>query len=450
MTPDAGVDDAGLVVPVCDVPDPLVAGTEETDAVADSPARCGQPSYRWLRTGIGEAVASEASGTMPLDLIETLVEALGLSLPVSPAYGAAFSTYTYVTQDRGVPVEATALYAYPTGPDASETVGTLLFLHGTVGLVDGCSASAHTETRVLAALGASMGYDVVVPDLLGLKASGEPTGFVHPYLVGEPTALAALDAVRAAMRLPSPARGGRCVPSDILIIGASQGGHAGLFVERYAPVYARELVVRGVAVAVPPAALHAQLLARVRDDQPEDGFLLAGVTAMAEWYGVSDGLASVFRDPWTDRVPQLVSEECDLFRDFDVPPTNDELFAPEFLAAVEDGDFPAPWDCIVRENDLLRSSTTGLPSDGVRPGTLFVTGEVDEYVATTLERDSYAALCDAGLPIEYLECEGAGHAEASLWALPEAMMFLADRAEGRPLDATCIPDAAPTRCSGAP
>ena len=46
---------------------------------------------------------------------------------------------------------------------------------------------------------AARGYVVVAPDSIGLRAFGGTTGS-PPYLVGQPTAIASLDAVRAALQ----------------------------------------------------------------------------------------------------------------------------------------------------------------------------------------------------------------------------------------------------------
>src|SRR5690606_3781338 len=102
-------------------------------------------------------------------------------------------------------------------------------------------ATAESETRLFAALLASYGYVAVAPDYLGLKNYGDPTGFLNPALVGQPTAVASIDAVRAALRLEPEERGGLCVPASFVAVGGSQGGHAALWVDRLAPHYAREL-----------------------------------------------------------------------------------------------------------------------------------------------------------------------------------------------------------------
>src|SRR5690606_13635294 len=117
----------------------------------------------------------------------------------------------------------------------------VLYLHGSTGFNDSCTASATAETRLLSSLLASYGYVVVAPDYLGLKNGGEPTGFLNPALVGQPTAIASLDALRAALRLAPEERGELCASPRFVTVGGSQGGHAALWVDRLAPYYAREL-----------------------------------------------------------------------------------------------------------------------------------------------------------------------------------------------------------------
>ena len=47
----------------------------------------------------------------------------------------------------------------------------------------------------------SLGYITIAPDYIGMLGFGEPSpeGSIHPYLIAAPTALASLDAVRAAL-----------------------------------------------------------------------------------------------------------------------------------------------------------------------------------------------------------------------------------------------------------
>ena len=60
---------------------------------------------------------------------------------------------------------------------------------------DICAPSSSDDALQLASLFASLGHLVVLPDYIGLKAFGNPSPELHPYLVGEATAIASLDAV---------------------------------------------------------------------------------------------------------------------------------------------------------------------------------------------------------------------------------------------------------------
>ena len=70
---------------------------------------------------------------------------------------------------------------------SSPPLPALLVLHGTSGFTDGCGATADSSLGQIAAAIASSGYIVVVPDYIGLKSTPPPTGFPHPYLVGQAT-----------------------------------------------------------------------------------------------------------------------------------------------------------------------------------------------------------------------------------------------------------------------
>jgi len=97
-------------------------------------------------------------------------------------------------------------------------------------------------------------------------------------------------------------------------------------------------------------------------------------------------------------------------------------------------------------------TTTTIPRLTVGPssyGVLFVTGGADTLVDTPTERASFASLCQAGMPAQYLECAGAAHTKTTAWALPEILTFLGDRVAGKPFASSCDVGAAVT-CLGTP
>lgn len=85
------------------------------------------------------------------------------------------------------------------------------------------------------------GWAIVAPDYIGLGTAG-----VHPYLFGEASATASLDAVRAARQLDEA----NLSPATV-VWGHSQGGGAALWAGGVAREYAPDVWIRGVAAFAP-------------------------------------------------------------------------------------------------------------------------------------------------------------------------------------------------------
>lgn len=432
-------------------PAPVVAGTPETDALADAPARCGMPAYAWRRDGsLGAVVQVTEQSTFTADVLQLLVDAAGVAVPPMQ-HDVATHVVTYQTQDRGALVEATALVAWPTNAPAGAELPTLLFLHGTSGFTDGCGPTADGDTATLLAALASSGWVVVAPDYLGLKGAPPPTGSPHPYLVGEATALASLDAVRALGGLSAQGVGSGAPSPRVAVVGGSQGGHAALWVDRLAPYYARELEIVGVVATVPPSDLLEQGTLALQEVRSSTANMIAFFGASAAWYGAADRLDEVFVPPLDADVPAALAASCDPSGALTTFTALDQVFQPALLAAAQTstlGDVE-PWGCLLAENGLLTTSVARLSADPASYGILFVTGEADTLVDTPTERGAFAALCGAGLPLAYLECAGASHTEATAWALPTILAFLEARAAGEAFSGSCAVGA-PEVCAATP
>jgi len=435
-------------------PAPEVAGTPETDALADAPARCGQPAHAWQRgADLGQVTGHVAKGTYTKALLQTLAaEALG-SLPVTLQYDVVTYLVTYTTQDRGKPVEATALLAWPTTvPEDAEALPTLVVLHGTSGFTDGCGPSVDSDQSALAAALASAGYVVVLPDYIGLKNGPPATGFLHPYLVGQATAIASLDAVRALAHLPEDIReGGAKTSPRVVVVGGSQGGHAALWVDRLAPYYARELEIAGIAATVPPADMLGEARLALTAPRESTANMVAFYGASAGWYGAAGDLGEVLVSPLDKDVPAALGSSCDPGDLLAGKGTLDAIFQPSILDAAASGALAGvePWGCMVGENGLDTTSVDRIQKDSSSYGILFVTGEKDTLVDTATERAAFAKLCEGGMPMQYLECTGASHTKATTWALPEILTFLNARLAGEPFTKACTPGA-PVTCSATP
>jgi dienelactone hydrolase len=382
----------------------------------------------------------------------TLINDGALKTTRLPEYDTNAELIRYQTQDRGSPIDATALVTFP---KETGTFPVLLVLHGTSGFCDACAPTLGMTTGdyegfdndlgLLMSMYASFGYITVFPDYIGLKSLGGPTGFMHPYLVGEPTAIASLDAVRAAGKLLT-ATGP--TPGDVVVIGGSQGGHAAAFVNRYAPHYAPEITIRGSVWDVPPTDMMEQTRAAWGSTwvNASDN-AIAFFTAAESWYGSAPGgLSEILLPPYDTEVPQQLLASCTGY-DF-VNPTLETVVTPDALAAAKVPEFGTfePWACYLRENSL---ASTSVPRADHIPS-LFLLGEDDALVNNVVERAAFQELCAQGYELEYLECAGATHTKPLVWAFDQTLDFLEARLAGEPMPADTCQIKPPETCTSEP
>lgn len=424
--------------------------TQEADGGdAEAPgsrARCGAAPYDWVdSTALGDVLENQKKASYNKILLEAaLVKAKKDALKTDrhPKNDTTSRLIRYQTQDRGKFLDATMLMAYP-DVSGSKTFPILLILHGTAGFNDDCAPSKGVaddslgglldEEGLLLSLFASFGYVAVAPDYIGLKSLGAPTGFLHPYLVAEPTAIASLDAVRAAKKALA---GSDVTPGELVVMGGSQGGHAAAFVNRYQPHYAPELPIKGSVWDVPPTDILGQAKPALSSWQNATKNTVALVTTYEAWYGASpDGLASALLPPYDTALPTALATSCkgsDAFKDA----TLETLFTPAFLENGVKPDFGgyAPWACYLAENSL---PTTSVPKLDSIPS-MFLLGENDELVNNTVERASFQKLCAQGHVLSYLECAGASHTKPLTYAFDQWLDFLEDRLKGKPVEGACV------------
>jgi len=443
--------------PACatSLPPSLPTGNAELEALAATPNRCGQPAFSWLNDpSLGDLVSEGASKTYTVESLTGIANAAGIELPVGLKYDVKVSVIEYVTQDRGVLATATALVAAPVPrADQASDFQTLMFLHGTSGFTDGCGISLDTETQVLGAAFASSGYVVVGPDYLGLKGRGEPTGFLHPYLSGQPVAISSLDAARAVKKMDLYERNGACVGDELLLFGGSQGGHAALWVDRLLPYYAPEFELLGTVATVPPADLVTEMKRSLTSPVKATANTAAFFSASAGWYGHDARLGEVLVSPFDVDLPAAMADSCDPSDsvNIDVQSLSD-LFVSAFLAGVDTIQDDPTWGCMAVENGLTTTSIARVDtSDRYAPTyeIMWVMGEADNLVNTPIERDSFLTLCAQGMDsMIYTECAGAGHTQATSQSLPAIMSFLRERADRKPLVAQGVCEVtAPIQCA---
>jgi len=420
------------------------------------PALCGMTPYHWLpATTMGTILEVDQMFGSVGDIAKTSKAALTLikaqlkndgevNLHRDPQYDTLVYRIRYQTQDKGQPADATGTIAIPM---TSKTVPILMVQHGTVGLGDPCAPSAGDElngTAMVAALFASFGYIAIAPDYLGLKSMGDPSTELHSYLIGEPTAIASLDMVRAVPKfLERPEVkifGINVKAGNVLISGGSQGGHAAAFTTRIAPYYAPELTIKGAVWGIPPTDMYHHAVRALNQYVPASGNTALVFLSANDWYRDDPSLLSqVFLPPWDTFMRDYAFSHCDLGDPLEAAgvDTLEELFTPELLAAAKLDPFLAgfdSWRCYIDENTLSRSS---IPRIDTIPA-FMILSENDDLVVPFIERDAFVELCAMGYQIQYRECAGADHSEGFLWSIDDQLDWLDDRYNDVPLGDVCV------------
>lgn len=448
---DAGASDDAVVAKSCPLATPTLAA--DTSGLAQNGAQCGQPAFAWLSDpSLGDVTHTAGEQTLAASGLSVLVAASGVTT-TGPLLDVTVEQFTYKTQDRGAPIDASALVAFPSGSTTQTSYDTLLVLHGTAGFTDSCAPSSDPNSRQLIAALASLGFIVVAPDYIGLRALEGPTGFLHPYLVGQPTAIASLDSVRAAQKLVAARPDGTCASGRFVTIGGSQGGHAALWVDRLAPYYAPELELDGVVATVPPANLVGESNLALTQEIPASENAAAFFAASSDWYGTRPVLSQALLPPLDVDVPDAMAQTCDPSGVLSGKTLAETFAAPLLAAAQSDAGVASddPFGCLLVQNGLTTTSVPRRTPKAPGYGVLFVLGENDTLVSTATERVAFQTLCSQGMQMQFLECAGASHTKVSAWALPEIVDFTRDRFAGKPLDASTVCQLAdPVKCRATP
>lgn len=205
------------------------------------------------------------------------------------------------TRSDGVPATASGLVVVA-DDDPAAPRPVIAWAHGTTGVARRCAPSLAAEPLAAGAMPAAQqvlanGWAIVATDYLGLGTAGP-----HPYLVGEPSARAVLDAVRAARRLD-----GVRLAEQTVAWGHSQGGGAALWTGQLAPEYAPEVALAGVAALAPASDLRG--LVTSLDDTSIGGIFAAyAISAYAAVY--DDVSFNAYVRPAARRTMRSLASRC--------------------------------------------------------------------------------------------------------------------------------------------
>jgi Secretory lipase len=373
-----------------------------------------------LLGGGGESQAVDAFYEQPDPLPPggpgTIVRSELLTQP--PPGSKAFRILYLSRGHAGRTVALSALLFVPLQPAQPSGRDIVALTHGTVGVARRCAVSigraffAHVDglIRFMRA-----GHAVVVPDYEGLGTSGP-----HPFLVGDATARATLDAIRATNRFR---------PADaslrFAVWGAGQGGHAALFTGQEAGGYAPELELAGVAAAAPATDLR-RLLAVNRGTAY--GRLLAAYT-LATWSEVYPRLHldDVVTGPARATV-ERVAERC-VAADH-APLRAAPADAPPALGYRA----RRPWDAQPWKGLLRRNSPGARPI----PAPVIVTqGADDRLVRPRLTARFVRRLCRAGTTVQYRTSRAVAHDDVGEKTAPYVSKWILRRFAGERARSSC-------------
>jgi pimeloyl-ACP methyl ester carboxylesterase len=325
---------------------------------------------------------------------------------------------TYESRDSGgQPIQVAGVVFTPQGkaPDGGWPV--IAWAHGSWGIEPQCNIALKPALWAVSPFFKTLlerGYAVVATDYAGFGMGG-----VHPYLVGDASAYAVIDAVRAAVQVRGANTGRRYA-----VWGESQGGHAALWTGEKSPSYAPGLTLVAVAAAAPPTDLAANLGGKT--DPTVRAFLTAYVAASWEQYYGADLRA--FTGPIGADLIRRISKNC--------VDTNGFKFMTKIgllrlRGALKGVDLPAiePWRTLIARNSVPRTP----PSAPL----LVAQGGKDVIVAPDVTRDYAKALCRQGKTLQFLWLPAMEHPQSARDTAEATINWFSDRFAGRPEPDDC-------------
>ncbi len=336
----------------------------------------------------------------------------------TPVGMQAWRVTYWTTTGAGKPRRVTGMVVGPREALPAAPRRVLAWTHGTWGVAMRCapslSANFWTVTAALDAVRA--GYVVVAPDYPGLGSAGG-----HPFLIGEDTARATLDAVRAAAAISGAAAGKR-----FAVWGESQGGHAALWTAQLARGYAPDLTLVGAAAAAPPTELSENL--RMTSNRALKSFFTAYIgTSWSRHYGAP--LASFGNRSTQGIMTRLADNNCiELNMKPKLGMALGILTLNMRLKSIDIGRIE-PWATLARRNSPTRSAF-GVPL-------LIAQNPRDDLVAPSVTRAHARALCATRARLRWIDIKGEGHATSAKDNSAATLTWIDDRFAGKPAPSDC-------------
>lgn len=327
----------------------------------------------------------------------------------------------YTTTDHaGDPAVASGLVVVPA---EGEDFPVIDWTHGTTGFAEPCAPSLAEEPFESGALFLlpdilDNGWALVATDYLGLGTPGP-----HPYLIGRPSAHAALDARRAASELEEARLGEQTV-----VWGHSQGGGAALWTGALADAYAPELDLAGVAALAPASNLTGLIenLPDVPGGSIFESFVIAAYTAI-----YPDVTYREYVRPGAEVTVRQMAERC-------LAEPSSFVSVLDVLGLSRDPDIRAADPTTGPFGERLEENT---PPPTISAPLLLGQGAADQLVVRPAQDAYVEDLCAAGQQVDYRVYEGRDHVplvEPDSPLVPELIEWTAARFAGEPVAPGCV------------
>ncbi|MGI8931985.1 MAG: alpha/beta fold hydrolase, partial [Sphingomicrobium sp.] len=371
---------------------------------------------RWFGTGLAMVFLASLPGQAAAQRAGALISAETVAETPGGMQAWRIAYWTRTDRDRAIRATGMVVAAREAIPARSRDV--LAWTHGAWGVATKCAPSLSPKFWTLSPgiEGVRRGYTVVAPDYPGLGSEG-----VHPFLAGQDTGRAVLDAVRAARDIPGAAAGNR-----FAVWGESQGGHAALWTGQIARAYAPDLQLVGVASAAPPT----DLIHNLRLSQNKTYRTLFTAFIGHSWSNHYKAPLSTLGGPQTRGIiTRLAQNNC---LDLDKKPKLGTIVGILTLQSrLKNKDLGTiqPWARLARVNSPTTLSF-GTPM-------LIAQNPKDELVAASVTRAHAQALCRSGARLRYISINGMGHITSAKDSTPETLGWIADRFAGKRAPSNC-------------
>jgi pimeloyl-ACP methyl ester carboxylesterase len=299
---------------------------------------------------------------------------------------------------------------------------------------------------IFSLIAASAGYVAVFPDYLNQRSLGQASTKVTPYLLLEPTGIAAWDSVRAAQKYVA-AHESLTASNDVYLWGHSQGAQAVEYTTALQPFYAPEYKIRAAAAISPPSDLVESAKQNFASMAPTYNLGEAIAYTWSDYYD-STVLKSALLPPWDGTALTELKNYCNSSYVDPIKSVTDptKIFTAPFLDTLLRGTKNDPWSCWLHYNN---PATMDPPMNPNVP-MLYVTGDKDTTVPPPGNDPVSAKWCGQGVKIQYLQCAGADHVHSLTNSVDDVLKFFEDRQANLPMPTDVCQSKPAVKCASTP